>query len=80
MNIIKKTLFIFLFLIFSQSNLYSETPYYIDFKFILNESIAGKEAQKKLKDKLSKGIKSLENKGKQFQEEENLNPSIRSFP
>ena len=70
MNIIKKTLFIFLFLIFSQSNLYSETPYYIDFKFILNESIAGKEAQKKLKDKLSKGIKSLENKGKQFQEEE----------
>ena len=32
----------------------SETPYFIDFKYILNESDAGKKAQNFLKKKLEK--------------------------
>ena len=45
-------------------------PHYLDFKYILNESNAGKKAQKNLKEKLDKGIKSLNNKEKSLQEEE----------
>ena len=44
----KKIIFIIIFLIF-QSNLIAELPYYLDFKFILNESDAGKKAQNFLK-------------------------------
>ena len=43
---------------------------FVDFKFILNESNAGKEAQKFLKNKLDKGIKSLQTQEKKIQEEE----------
>ncbi len=70
MNFIKNVTLVFFFIALSQSYSYSESPYYIDFKYILNESVAGKGAQKKLKDKLSKGIKSLNNKEKQFRDEE----------
>ena len=45
-------------------------PHYLDFKYILNESNAGKKAQKNLKEKLDNGIKSLNNKEKSLQEEE----------
>lgn len=45
-------------------------PHYLDFKYILNESNAGKKAQKNLKEKLDKGIKTLNNKEKSLQEEE----------
>ena len=44
--------------------------YFVDFKFVLNESNAGKEAQKFLKNKLDKGIKSLQSKEKKIQDEE----------
>ena len=37
----------------------ADMPRYIDFKFILNESDAGKKAQKYLTNKLEKGIKKL---------------------
>ena len=40
----KKILFIFLFLI-NAKLLYADTPHFIDFKYILNESNAGKGAQ-----------------------------------
>ena len=61
------TLFLFSF-IFNQS--YADTPHYLDFKFILNQSEAGKKAQDFLKNKLDKGIKSLKDKEKKIQEEE----------
>ena len=65
----KKIIFILIF-IFSYSNLSADTPYYLDFKFILNESAAGKKAQSTLKNKLEKGITNLKNKEKNLQEEE----------
>ena len=53
-----------------QTNLYAEVPYFIDFKYILNQSEAGKKAQDFLKNKLEKGIKGLKDKEKKIQEEE----------
>ena len=43
---------------------------YVDFKYILNESKAGKEAQVYLKKKLENGIKNLKEKEKAIQQEE----------
>jgi len=40
--------FIFAIFLFTQNSL-AEIPYYLDFKFILNESDAGKKAQTFLK-------------------------------
>ena len=57
----KKILFIFLFL-FNAKLLYADIPHFIDFKYILNESNAGKGAQKTLKTKLENGLKSLKEK------------------
>ena len=65
-----KKLYIILFLIFSQTYLKADMPHYLDFKFILNESNAGKKAQNSLKSKLEKGIKSVKAKEKSIQEEE----------
>ena len=43
---------------------------YIDMKYILNNSDAGKKAQDELKKKLENGIKSINSKQKKLQEEE----------
>ena len=43
---------------------------YVDFKYVSNESKAGKEAQNYLKKKLDNGIKDLKAKEKSIQEEE----------
>ncbi len=61
--------FTIIFLIF-QTNLSAETPSYLDFKYILNQSDAGKKAQTYLKNKLDNGVKSLEKKKKAIQENE----------
>ena len=53
-----------------QTNLYAEVPYFIDFKYILNQSDAGKKAQQALKNKLDNGIKKIQAKEKSIQEEE----------
>ena len=53
-----------------QTNLSAEVPYYLDFKYILNQSDAGKKAQTYLKKKLDNGIKALQKKEKAIQEEE----------
>jgi len=59
-----------LFLLFSfQVSLFSEIRY-VDFKYVLNQSKAGKEAQIYLKKKLENGVKDLKNKEKSVQEEE----------
>ena len=66
---IKKFLFLFI-LTFYSSYSYSDMPYYVDFKYILNESNAGKKAQNFLKSSLDKGIKDLKNVENKLQEEE----------
>ena len=59
-----------LILLFSfQAKLFAEIRY-VDFKYVLNESKAGKEAQIYLKKKLDNGIKNLKAKEKSIQEEE----------
>ena len=65
-----KYLIITFIFVFSFSKLYSETPYFVDFKYILNESNAGKKAQDALKSKLNNGLKILKDKEKKIQEEE----------
>ena len=46
----------------------AEIPYFVDFKYILNESNAGKKAQDYLKSKLNNGIKKLKDQEKKLQE------------
>ena len=70
MNFIKNVILVLFFISLTQSYSHSESPYYIDFKYILNESDAGKKAQIYLKDKLEKGIKNLNTEEKKIQEEE----------
>ena len=67
-----KNLIYFVLIIFSFSfiNLSADTPHFIDFKYILNESDAGKKAQTFLKNKLEKGFKEIKEKEKKIQEEE----------
>ena len=70
MKFIKKIFIISFIIICSQQTLIADMPHYLDFKFILNQSDAGKKAQTFLKNKLEKGIKDLKNKEKKIQEEE----------
>lgn len=70
MNFIKKIIIIFTTILLTESNLSADVPYYIDFQKILNESIAGKKAQKELKSKLDQTLKSLDKTQKDLQEEE----------
>ena len=48
----------------------AEVPYFVDFKYVLNESKAGKGAQEYLQKKLKNGMNSLESKEKNLREEE----------
>tara|TARA_Y100001958_G_C20839286_1_gene286600 strand:- start:33 stop:557 length:525 start_codon:yes stop_codon:yes gene_type:complete len=50
--------------------LLAEVPHFLDFKYILNQSDAGKKAQTFLQNKLQKGIKDLQVKEKKILEEE----------
>ena len=60
MNVIKKLVpYIFIILVSFQNNIKADNAYYLDFKYILNESTAGKAAQVFLKNKLSKGVNKL---------------------
>ena len=67
-----KKLIYFVLIIFSFSliNSSADTPHFIDFKYILNESDAGKKAQTFLKNKLEKGFKDIKEKEKKIQDEE----------
>ena len=71
MKTVKKIVILLLIFFPININLFAETPHYIDFKFILNESNAGKKAQLFLKNKLDKGVKNIQAKQKKLQEEEN---------
>jgi len=70
MNFFKKILFLIFFFTSTNQVLYADSPYFLDFKLILNESTAGKKAQTFLKNKLENGIKNIQNKQKKIQEEE----------
>lgn len=61
--IFKKIVIIFLSLIFCSNVAFADNTYFIDFTRVLNESKAGSEAQKKLKDK-------FESESKKFKLEE----------
>ena len=61
------TLF-FIFLLITPVN--ADVPYYLDFKYVLNQSVAGKNAQDFLKNKLEKGINDLKKQEKSIQDEE----------
>ena len=68
MNIKKILIIICLLSLYLPLN--AETPHYLDFKLILNESDAGKKAQNHLKKKLESGIANIKKKEKSFQEDE----------
>ncbi len=70
MKFYKKITFIGLIFLIFQTNLLADSPYYLDFKYILNQSDAGKKAQSYLKNKLENGAKALKKKEKTIQEEE----------
>ena len=67
---IKQTLLIFIIFFCFNFNAYANVPHFLDFKYILNQSDAGKKAQSFLKNKLEKGIKNLKEKEKTIQQEE----------
>ena len=77
MNIVKKIFFIFFTIVLTGSNLNAQTPHYIDFQKILNESTAGKKAQIELKNRLDQTIKKLEKNQKDLQEQEKKNNSTK---
>jgi len=70
MNYLKNFLFTFFILFALSKPVYAELLVYLDFKYILNNSTAGKKAQDSLKKRLDSGIKSLNSKEKSIQEEE----------
>jgi outer membrane protein len=70
MKKLAKLILIYSLLFSHNSILYAELPAYLDFKFILNNSDAGKKAQTYLKKKLDTGIKNLQTKEKKIQEDE----------
>ena len=65
-----KIIFTVVTIFFITANLSAQTPHYIDFQKILNESIAGKKAQNELKNRLSQTIKKLDKTQKDLQTQE----------
>ena len=70
MNFLKKATFVTILFFTFENHLFSQVPHYVDFKYVLNESKAGKAAQDFLKKKLDNGINSLKNKENSIKEEE----------
>ena len=69
MKLFKIIFFSLILLLTFQNKLFAEIRY-VDFKYVLNESKAGKEPQNYLKKKLDNGIKDLKSKEKSIQDEE----------
>mgnify|MGYP006156471119 FL=1 len=69
MNNCKKIFFSIILLIFIPNTLLADLPRYLDFKYVLNESEAGKKAQILLKKKLDNGAKELNKQEKIIQED-----------
>jgi Skp family chaperone for outer membrane proteins len=65
-----KKISIIIFILFFYVEPLKADAYFLDFKFILNQSDAGKKAQNYLKSTLDKGIKDLTDREKKLQGEE----------
>ena len=70
MSVIKKIIYILLISFIAQANLYSDVPYFVDFKYVLNQSAAGKKAQAALQKELSDGIDKIKKQESTIQDEE----------
>ena len=70
MKQIKAFILVLAFILLNNPNLKADVPYYLDFKYILNESTAGKKAQSQLKNKLDQGLKKLSEQEKSILKEE----------
>ena len=68
--IFKKIVIIFLSLIFCSNVSFADITYFIDFTKVLNESKAGSEAQKKLKDKFESESKKFKSEEEKIRKEE----------
>ena len=66
MKKILKKFFIYIFYFFFNKLVTLTFLIILDFKYILNESVAGKKAQNALKNKLDKGFKKLKIKKKNY--------------
>lgn len=66
----KKLYILLLFFILTLNPVQADLPRYIDFKYILNNSEAGKKAQNFLKTKLDNGLKNLKDKETKILEDE----------
>ena len=67
---LNKFLSIFFLSLFINSSSIAEIPHFLDFKYILNSSSAGKKAQDYLKNTLNNGLKNIANKEKKILDEE----------
>ena len=67
---LKKFLSIFFLSLFLSNASLAEIPHFLDFKFILNSSNAGKKAQDYLKNTLNNGLKNISAKEKKILDEE----------
>ena len=67
----KKFLILIILIVISQNSFAEVNPHFVDFKFILNKSDAGKKAQKFLQNKLKMVLKISEIK-KKIQDEEKI--------
>lgn len=70
-NIYKIILLFFLFLSFFEKSVLANDVYFIDYSKVMNESTAGKKAQKTLKDLLTSSNKKFNDTAKKLKEEEN---------
>jgi len=70
LKITKKILVLLIFIFHFNTSLFAESPYFVDFKYILNQSTAGKKAQGMLKSKLDQGLKKLSEQEKGILKEE----------
>ena len=70
MSTIKNFFVLIIVLNFFSTNLSAQTPHYIDFQKILNQSVAGKKAQDELKSKLKKTVEKQNATQKNLQDEE----------
>ena len=70
-NIYKIILYCLLITIFFEKNVLSNDVYFIDYSKVMNESNAGKKAQKYLKDLLISSNKKFNDTAKKLKEEEN---------
>ena len=70
MKLIKIIIFSLFLVISIQTYSAADTPHFLDFKYILNNSDAGKKAQEQLQKKLSTGVKKLQADEKKLQADE----------